>query len=82
MAFFEMTIESETLTKAELGELTGTSRKHDQINWLDAKGWRYVLTKAGEPIVGRLYARMMLSGINVQGMVGVDVKGPDMTKVR
>ena len=81
-AIFEMTIESEMLTRAELSEITGASRRCDQIGWLDAKGWRYVQTKAGEPVVGRLYARLMLAGISVQGMVAADVVGPDMSKVR
>ena len=81
-AIFEMTIDSEMLTRAELTEITGATRRCDQIGWLDAKGWRYVQTKAGEPVVGRLYARLILAGISVQGMAAVDVKWPDMTKVR
>lgn len=81
-AIFEMKIDSEMLTKAELGEITGAARRSDQIEWLDAKGWRYVQTKAGEPIVGRLYARLKLTGISIQGMTAIDIKGPDMSKIR
>tara|TARA_R110001592_G_scaffold333666_2_gene617544 strand:+ start:317 stop:568 length:252 start_codon:yes stop_codon:yes gene_type:complete len=81
-ALFEMPLGSETLTKQELTEITGSMRRLDQIAWLDALAWQYVKTKAGEPIVGRLYARLKLAGINASGLSSVDVRGPDMSKVR
>lgn len=81
-ALFEMSLESETLTKLELAEITGSARRLDQIAWLDAQAWQYVKTKAGEPIVGRLYARLKLAGINASVMSSVDVRGPDMSKVK
>lgn len=81
-ALFEMSLNSETLTKVELLEITGSARRVDQIAWLDAQAWQYVKNKAGEPIVGRLYARLKLAGINSTIMSAVDVKGPDMSKIR
>ena len=81
-ALFEMSLESETLTKVELLEITGSSRRLDQIAWLDAQAWQYVKTKAGDPIVGRLYARLKLAGINATTMSSADVRGPDMSKIR
>lgn len=81
-ALFEMSLESETLTKLELTEITGSGRRLDQIAWLDVQGWQYVKTKSGEPIVGRLYARLKLAGINASGISSVDARGPDMSKVK
>lgn len=81
-AFLEMSLESETLTKHELVEITGSSRRFDQIAWLDAQAWQYVKTRAGEPVVGRLYARLKLAGINAAGISSVEARGPDMSRVR
>lgn len=81
-ALFEMTLESEMLSKNELVEITGTSRRADQIAWLQAQDWRFFQTRAGEPIVGRMYARLKLAGITPQLLGAAEVRGPDMSKVR
>lgn len=59
-----MPISSETLSGLELVEITGANIKTAQIEWLNKRGWIYDTTKAGNPVVGRLYARLKLAGIN------------------
>lgn len=60
---FETKKERETLLSEEITEITGCRRKAHQINWLAKNGWTYYTNRAGYPIVGRAYARMMLSGL-------------------
>jgi hypothetical protein len=33
------------------------------MRWLNQNGWKYVLTGARRPVVGRVYARMKLAGV-------------------
>lgn len=54
---------SETLTPAEIRELSGCCRPRSQIEWFKKNGWVYLLNRAGKPIIGRQYARMRLAGI-------------------
>ena len=63
-ALLEMPLASETLAPEELAAITGYDRKADQVAWLEAHGWPYVRTRGGEPIVGRLYVRLRLAGID------------------
>lgn len=58
-------IESEILTREELTSLTGRSYREKQSEWLRLHGWRFETNAAGDPIVGRYYARMRLAGINL-----------------
>lgn len=82
-AVFEMTIDSETLSFDEIAIITGCSRRADQVAWLEDQGWSYVKTRAGEPVIGRLYARLKLAGISPQLLGGAaEVRGPDMSKIR
>ncbi|MDP1539516.1 MAG: DUF4224 domain-containing protein [Moraxellaceae bacterium] len=82
-ALFEMSFESETLTKKELAEITGSLCRNHQIIWLKAHTWQFVITKSGDPIVGRLYARLKLAGYASIVTSTIElVKGPDLSKVR
>lgn len=81
-AMFEIALATETLGPEEILQITGCARRNDQISWLDSQGWAYVKTRAGEPVIGRFYARMKLAGINTQLLVLAEAKGPDMSKVR
>ena len=56
------------LTEAELSGITGTPQHKLQIDWLNANSWSFALTRAGRPVVGRLYANLKLSGIEVSTM--------------
>lgn len=70
-AMFQLTLESETLTSEELQAITGCARKGDQVAWLEAEGWNFFRNRGGDPVVGRLYARLRLAGITPAGGTGV-----------
>ncbi len=55
--------QSETLTDDELATITGYQIPSKQIQWLTDNHWEHVLTGARRPIVGRVYARLKLSGV-------------------
>lgn len=71
-AMFEMTLPSETLSQDELHQITGSKNKRDVAHWLDQNGWIYAKTKAGEPVVGRMYARLRMAGINPKEVVAAN----------
>jgi hypothetical protein len=83
-AIFEMEMPSEALSADEIAEISGCSRKGDQIDWLKSNGWHFLQSRAGEPKVGRLYARLKLAGINPAHLATPDASGtgPDFSKVR
>jgi hypothetical protein len=58
-----MEIQSETLAEEELAAITGYQIPSRQLGWLNQNGWKYVLTGARRPVVGRVYARMKLAGV-------------------
>jgi hypothetical protein len=60
----DLRVSSETLADEELAVITGYRVPSRQIDWLNMNGWKYVLTGARRPIVGRLYARLKLAGVN------------------
>lgn len=80
-ALFEMPLVSETLTAEELQDITGAARKAEQVGWLEAHDWHYVRNRGGEPIVGRLYARLKLAGLSPQTLLTPpnDTWEPDMS---
>lgn len=63
-AIFDFPMDAEILSGDELMLITGSTRKKDQVDWLTNNGWMFHKNKAGDPIVGRLYARLKLAGIN------------------
>lgn len=81
-AIFEMVLPTEMLGPEEVIQITGCARRNDQITWLDTQGWTYVKTRAGEPIIGRMYARLKLAGISPQLLGTTEVRGPDLSKIR
>ena len=72
-------IDSEILTKEEIANISGNIRKDKQITWLDTNGWKHQRNAAGEPNVGRWYARMKLAGIDMGSTVSISQ--PDFSKV-
>lgn len=74
-AIFEMSLPSETLSEEEISEISGCSRKAEQIDWLSKNGWVFVRNKANEPKVGRLYARLKLAGINPAALAAPEAAG-------
>ena len=81
-AVFEMSLPSETLTGEEIQQITGCGRRGDQIAWLQAAGWTYVTNRAGEPVVGRLYARLRLAGITPSALMATGGWAPDFSTLR
>jgi hypothetical protein len=81
-AIFEMPISSEMLAPEEITQITGSSRKGDQIVWLSCNGWTFHKNKAGEAIVGRLYARLKLAGINPVALATTGGWVPDFSSIR
>ena len=79
-AMFEIPIASETLDTDELTTITGCPRKGEQVEWLTTNGWVHHRTRAGAPVVGRLYARLKLAGITPAAMAGG--WSPDLSGVR
>lgn len=63
-AIFELPLNSETLSDEEVSEISGCSRKSDQIEWLAKNGWVFFQNRSGTPKIGRLYARLRMAGIN------------------
>lgn len=62
--------DTEFLNADELAEVTGYKYVSHQCAWLKENGWTYVVNAAGRPIVGRWYARLRLSGVKPDAMVG------------
>ncbi len=81
-AIFEMPIAKETLAPEELVEITGCSRKGDQVEWLTCNGWTFHKNKAGEPVVGRLFARLKLAGITPAALATTGGWVPDFTALK
>ncbi|MFZ6640760.1 DUF4224 domain-containing protein [Undibacterium sp. TC4M20W] len=80
-SIFETKVESETLTSDELASITGCPRRHDQIVWLKSNGWVYHLKRNGEPVIGRLYARLKLAGVNPKDFAPAAPWTPDFSKL-
>jgi hypothetical protein len=70
------------LTADELDRLTGSPMTALQIEWLRANGWAYTLTRAGKPVVGRLYANLKLSGVEVATMVSPGSWQPNLSAIQ
>ncbi len=79
-ALFELPLPSETLDAEELIDITGAKTHHGQTEWLIASGWRHHTNRAGRPIVGRLYARLKLSGIEASALT-LQAWQPDFAKL-
>ena len=58
-----MSLQTEILSEEEIAAITGYMTASRQIQWLSNNSWHYVLTAARRPVVGRVYARLKLSGV-------------------
>ena len=83
-AMFELPLTSETLEPDEVSKIAGCSRIGDQIEWLKKNGWVFFQNRAGAPVIGRLYARLKLAGINPASMAAPEASGwrLDVSKVQ
>ncbi|MBA6066139.1 DUF4224 domain-containing protein [Pseudomonas mosselii] len=77
---------NEILSNEELTELTGYKARGYQRRWLEERGWVFVETRSGRPLVGRYYVRMKLGvGLEVAPIApppDTPVWMPDISKVR
>ncbi len=80
-ALFELPIASETLTTDELVQITGCSRHSDQLKWLESNHWTHHKNKGGEAVVGRLYARLKMAGINAESIAPQKSWKPDFASL-
>ncbi|ATB63601.1 DUF4224 domain-containing protein [Pseudomonas mosselii] len=53
-------MDTEILSDEELADLTGYKARGWQRRWLNERGWHFVESRGGRPLVGRQYARMQL----------------------
>lgn len=53
-------MENEILSDEELAEITGYKTRAGQRRWLTKRGWNYVESRGGRPLVGRHYLRTRL----------------------
>lgn len=81
-AIFEFPMTSETLSQEEITSISGCARRGDQAEWLACNGWAFHKNKSGEPIVGRMYARLRMAGITPALMATSGGWVPDFSNVR
>jgi hypothetical protein len=81
-AIFELPLLSETLKPDEVAEITGAKSCDGQRSWLDINRWKYHTNRAGRPIVGRLYARLKLAGIDASALAPQAAWSPDFSALR
>ena len=80
-------METEILSDEELVELTGYKARGYQRRWLEERGWVFVETRSGRPLVGRHYVRMKL-GLTLEVVpmtpppLAAPAWTPDISKVR
>ncbi|AUY32667.1 MULTISPECIES: DUF4224 domain-containing protein [Pseudomonas] len=80
-------MQTEILSDEELAELTGYKARGYQRRWLEERGWVFVETRSGRPLVGRHYVRMKLGmSLGVMPTASpppvVPAWTPDISKVR
>lgn len=63
-----MPMDGEVLNPVELTIITGRKDEPGQAKWLVARNWAFHSNDEGRLIVGRLYARLRLCGIDLPGM--------------
>jgi hypothetical protein len=80
-AIFEFPLQSEMLSPNEVTEITGCSRRADQMQWLNRNHWAFHTAKSGEPIIGRMYARLKMAGINPTALMTTGGWVPDFTNL-
>lgn len=80
-------MKTEILSDEELADLTGYKARGYQRRWLEERGWVFVETRSGRPLVGRHYVRMKLGmTLEVVPMAppppATPTWTPDISKVR
>ncbi|UCV28105.1 AlpA family phage regulatory protein [Ferribacterium limneticum] len=71
-----MPMDGEVLNPGELALITGRQDMPSQAKWLVSHGWVFHHNDEGRLIVGRLYSRLKLCGIDLPGMVAKSNRVP------
>lgn len=79
-------MENEILSDDELEQITGYKARAWQRKWLAEKGWHFVESRGGRPLVGRHYARIQLGAPSAPQQMAQERKPikawtPDLSKV-
>ena len=69
-------LDTEFLSAEELAEMSGYVLPRSQRQWLKDNGWNFVVNASGKPIVGRLYARLKLAGIDPEAVLSPSKPAP------
>ena len=77
----EIPLQSETLSESELAEITGAQTPSKQIEWLELNKWPFRLSRARKPVVGRLFARLSLCGIDPKSALNQTVWQPNFQQL-
>lgn len=78
----EIPLQSETLTDAELAEITGAQTPGKQIEWLKINNWPFRLSRARKPVVGRMFVRLSLCGIDPKAALTSTGWTPDFAQLQ
>lgn len=76
-AIFELPDGDLTLNAEQLSSITGARTSSGQLDWLRTNAWKFHTTRAGAPVVGRLYANLKLAGIEASSVVKPEAWTPD-----
>lgn len=68
MLLIQNTINNEFLNEDEIEELTGAKQLTNQVQWLIDRDWQFELNRKNRVMVGRWYARLKLSGIELKNI--------------
>ncbi|WP_226442173.1 helix-turn-helix transcriptional regulator [Quatrionicoccus australiensis] len=60
-------IGTELLRPDEITKITGHMTTHDQVAWLTNNRWQFHTNSKGEVIIGRMYARLKMCGVDLSG---------------
>jgi len=80
-------MKTEILSDEDLADLTGYKARGWQRRWLINRGWHFIESRGGRPLVGRHYARMKL-GVPLevvslaQPLPAIPTWTPDISKVK
>lgn len=73
-----MPMDGEVLNPGELAVITGRQDAPSQAKWLVSHGWVFHHNDEGRLIVGRLYSRLKLCGIDLPGMAAKSNRVPGL----
>ena len=79
---FDLQAADLTLSRDEVATITGHARSQGQIDWLKSYKWHHHVNRGGDPVVGRLYATLKLSGIEAKSMILPEAQQPNFAAIQ